>query len=120
MPEYDGSIIIDTHINTDNFDKDANKLFLKTKDIANSISKSFDTKKIDISNIKDQFVGISPQLQKLQIQIFNTKSSLEYLTNNKGISGVSESELLMKYRETFLNIDKMIINDLADLFMSVW
>ena len=40
MPEYDGSIIIDTHINTDNFDKDANKLFLKTKDIANSISKS--------------------------------------------------------------------------------
>ena len=55
---------------------------------------------------------------------FNSTASknnaLEYLTNNKGISGVSESELLMKYRETFLNIDKMIINDLADLFMSVW
>lgn len=45
---------------------------------------------------------------------------LEYLTNHKGISGASESELLMKYRETFLNIDKMIINELADLFMSVW
>lgn len=55
---------------------------------------------------------------------FNSTASrnnaLEYLTNNRGISGVSESELLMKYRETFLNIDKMIINDLADLFMSVW
>lgn len=55
---------------------------------------------------------------------FNSTASrnnaLEYLTNNKGISGVSESELLMKYRETFLNIDKMVINDLADLFMSVW
>ena len=55
---------------------------------------------------------------------FNSTASknnaLEYLTNNKGISGVSESELLIKYRETFLNIDKMIINDLADLFMSVW
>ena len=55
---------------------------------------------------------------------FNSTASrnnaLEYLTNNKGISGVSESELLMKYRETFLNIDKMIINDLSDLFMSVW
>lgn len=47
-------------------------------------------------------------------------NALAYLTNNKGISGVSESELLLKYRETFLNIDKMIINDLADLFMSVW
>lgn len=55
---------------------------------------------------------------------FNSTASknnaLEYLTNNKGISGVSESELLMKYRETFLNIDKMVINELADLFMSVW
>lgn len=55
---------------------------------------------------------------------FNSTASknnaLEYLTNNKGISGVSESELLLKYRETFLNIDKMIINNLSDLFMSVW
>lgn len=55
---------------------------------------------------------------------FNSTASrnnaLEYLTNNKGISGVSESELLIKYRETFLNIDKMVINELADLFMSVW
>ena len=55
---------------------------------------------------------------------FNSTASrnnaLEYLTNNKGISGISESELLMKYRETFLNIDKMVINELADLFMSVW
>ena len=55
---------------------------------------------------------------------FNSTASrnnaLEYLTINKGISGASESELLMKYRETFLNIDKMVINDLADLFMSVW
>lgn len=47
-------------------------------------------------------------------------NALKYLTNNKGISGISESELLIKYRETFLNIDKMIINELADLFMSVW
>lgn len=55
---------------------------------------------------------------------FNSTASrnnaLEYLTINKGISGVSESELLMKYRESFLNIDKMVINELADLFMSVW
>lgn len=108
MPEYDGSIIIDTHINTDNFDKDANKLFLKTKDIANSISKSFDTKKIDISNIKDQFVGISPQLQKLQIQIFNTKSSLEYLTNNT-------RELLGKYGGDIFNEITSLQNKLSKL-----
>lgn len=108
MPEYDGSIIIDTHINTDNFDKDANKLFLKTKDIANYISKSFDTKKIDISNIKEQFVGISPQLQKLQIQIFNTKSSLEYLTKNT-------RELLGKYGGDIFNEITSLQNKLSKL-----
>ena len=108
MPEYDGSIIIDTHINTDNFDKDANKLFLKTKDIANSISKSFDTKKIDISNIKEQFVGVSPQLQKLQIQIFNTKSSLEYLTKNT-------RELLGKYGGDIFNEITSLQNKLSKL-----
>lgn len=55
---------------------------------------------------------------------FNSTSeknnALEYLTNNKGVSGVSESELLLKFRETFLNIDKMVIGELSDLFMSVW
>lgn len=55
---------------------------------------------------------------------FNSMASknnaLAYLTNNKGLSGISESELLLKYRETFLNIDKMVINELADLFMSLW
>ena len=29
-------------------------------------------------------------------------------------------EMVMKYRETFLNIDMMIIRDLGDLFMKVW
>ncbi len=29
-------------------------------------------------------------------------------------------EMVMKYRETFLNIDMMIIKDLSDLFMKVW
>jgi hypothetical protein len=38
----------------------------------------------------------------------------------KGINGVSGSELLLKYRQTFVNIDMMIINELADLFMNIY
>lgn len=30
------------------------------------------------------------------------------------------SEMLMKFRETFLNIDMMVINELDDLFMKIW
>ena len=36
-----------------------------------------------------------------------------------GFDGVA-SELLLKYRQTFLNIDIMIIEDLQDLFMKIW
>lgn len=35
-------------------------------------------------------------------------------------SGASYSELLQKYRETFLNIDRMIIDDLQDLFFMLY
>ena len=39
-------------------------------------------------------------------------------TGNNGTA--SESELLNMYRETFLNIDMMIIDDLDELFLGIW
>lgn len=52
----------------------------------------------------------------------NTYNSTEdYLEHVYGKSaGVSYSKMLMEYRETFLNIDMKIINDLNDLFMNIW
>lgn len=39
----------------------------------------------------------------------------------KGNNGTaSESELLNMYRETFLNIDMMVIDDLSELFLGIW
>ena len=35
-------------------------------------------------------------------------------------SGASYSKMLLEFRETFLNIDMMIINDLRDLFMQIY
>ena len=35
-------------------------------------------------------------------------------------SGKSESELLIQYRKTFLNIDMEVINELEPLFMGIW
>lgn len=48
------------------------------------------------------------------------ESGEDYLENIIGYEGASASDLLLKYRETFLNIDMMIINDLEDLFMQLW
>ena len=45
----------------------------------------------------------------------------EYLRHVEGNNGSRTfSELLMQYRETFLNIDMLIIDELNDLFMGVW
>ena len=50
----------------------------------------------------------------------NFNSAEDYLESVSGYSGVNASDLLKKYRETFINIDMMIINDLEDLFFQLW
>lgn len=42
-----------------------------------------------------------------------------YVDNVLGYEG-NQSEMLLKFRETFLNIDMMIINDLKDLFFTIY
>lgn len=44
----------------------------------------------------------------------------DYLENITGSKGISDSKLLKEFRETFLNIDEMIIARLKDLFIYLW
>lgn len=44
----------------------------------------------------------------------------DYLEHVYGYSNYSPSKLLDEYRETFLNIDMMIIKELNKLFMGIW
>lgn len=50
--------------------------------------------------------------------IRNTEDYLHHVVGKTG--GVSYSKLLKEYRDTFINIDMMIIKDLRDLFMNIW
>lgn len=47
-------------------------------------------------------------------------STENYLETVVGFEGINASDLLLKFRETFLNIDMLIINDLEDLFFQLW
>lgn len=48
-------------------------------------------------------------------------SSGAFQENIKGkMPGASYSRLLKEYRQTFLNIDRMVVDELNDLFMGVW
>ena len=49
----------------------------------------------------------------------NTNSEQDRSRTEKG-HRQSQSDLLLKYRETFINIDMMIIEELETLFMGVW
>lgn len=55
------------------------------------------------------------------IRTRNLRDIEDYLEHVKGKSaGASFSKLLQEFRDTFLNIDLMIINDLNDLFFGLW
>ena len=49
----------------------------------------------------------------------NREDNENYTRTEKG-NRERQSELLMKYRETFLNIDMQVINELNDLFMGLY
>lgn len=49
----------------------------------------------------------------------NREDNENYTRTEKG-NRESQSELLMKYRQTFLNIDMQVINELDDLFMGLY
>lgn len=50
----------------------------------------------------------------------NTNTTEEYLESVVGYENKNPSKSLQDYRDTFLNIDMMIINDLNKLFMGIW
>lgn len=51
----------------------------------------------------------------------NSESAEEYSETIKGkMGGGNYSEMLLKYRETFLSIDMMVIEELDNLFMIIW
>lgn len=50
----------------------------------------------------------------------NANTTENYLETVVGYEGKNASKLLQDYRDTFLNIDMMIINNLEDLFFQLW
>lgn len=49
-----------------------------------------------------------------------SESSNRSISHTRGYSGVTAADLISKFRREMLNIDVLIIDDLADLFMGVW
>lgn len=70
------------------------------------------------SNSKNEKGGSRKGSKTSNSNLTDTESYLESVRGK--MSSKSYSELLMEYRETFINIDMMLIEELSDLFFGLW
>lgn len=50
----------------------------------------------------------------------NAFTQEDYVTHVSGLTGITGSQALMQFRQTLMNIDMMVIDDLGELFMGVY
>ena len=82
----------------------------------------------DRNNANSSAKNITDETLNNTQTISNTNSNDKTLTNKltsifeelESGNNQSQSDLLLKYRETFINIDMMIINELEELFLQIW
>lgn len=100
---YDETIT-DTGSNTNKGNEDYNEI--KTNEIGRESSGEHNTQN---------------EYNETKVGTVNSLTTDEYLQRVSGKSGgISYSRMLLEYRETFINIDEMIIEELHDLFFGLW
>lgn len=50
----------------------------------------------------------------------NAQNMDEYVTKVSGLTGITNSNALMQFRETFINTDMLVIDELRELFMGIY
>lgn len=75
------------------------------------------TDDVNVNNTEKN-VGVSTSKETTSSNVGTTEDYLETLVGKQGTE--SFSSLLNKFRETFLNIDMMVIDEFGDLFFGLW
>lgn len=81
------------------------------------------TNEVSGNNNAEESVNSATNSKTANVSTSNTDiTNLEnYIETVKGKQGTQNySELLLKFRETFLNIDMLVINELEELFFGLW
>lgn len=73
----------------------------------------------DHSSTKDGSFNQSNNVDKSENEtVSSTEDYMQHIIGKQ--SGVSYSQRIVEFRQTFLNIDMMVINEFKDLFMNLW
>ena len=105
-----------------NEDINVNSTGSSTVDITGSKTGKVDSSGSVDKTINDTIKGTdSREINGSGTSTENINSTDKYIETVKGKQGTeSYSSMLMKFRETFLNIDMMIIEDCSDCFFTLW
>lgn len=101
------------------------------KQVDNALTKTTDSKTANGTQVDDALTRTTDSKISNGQQVDDAKTVEDNLKKDNGsdtyenkefgkIGVMTYQEMVMKYRDTFLNIDMMIINELGDLFMKVW
>ena len=88
-----------------------------TKNNTNNTTITNSSESSNKESITDETTGIYKRAKGNTDSLLSTE---EYIEEIMGYEGTNGSELLQKFRDTFLNIDVMVINELEDLFFQLW
>lgn len=102
----------------DNKKNDGNENVTDKGNSSDVVNTTDNTEVNDSRNTESRGNNSSTTNGTVSATLTNTEDYLETVQGKNG--GASYSKLLMEYRETFLNIDMMVIDNLEDLFMQLW
>lgn len=77
---------------------------------------------LSIGDIDNELYASNASIGNSTSDVSGTSKQNETITEHSSgnTSGKSESELLLEFRKTFLNIDMQVITELETLFMGIW
>lgn len=102
----------------DNKKNDGNENVTDKGNSSDVVNSTDNTEVNDSRNTESRGSNNSTTNGNVSATLTNTEEYLETVQGKNG--GTSYSKLLMEYRETFLNIDMMVIDSLEELFMQLW
>ena len=105
-------------IRDDNKNQTTNDNTTNNGNTSNEVTTRDDNEVEDSRNTETSGNNSSTTNGNISATLTNTEDYLETVQGKNG--GASYSKLLMEYRETFLNIDMMVIDRLEELFMQLW
>lgn len=89
-----------------------------SSNIGNTSANSSDNR--DVSNKSESSENSNAKFDELKTLNNRINSTEDYIESVSGYNGTSATDLLVKFRNSFINIDVMIIDELEELFFQLW